>query len=44
MRILIARLIWNFEVKMAGDFVWEKQHMMMLVEKADLWVRLEKRE
>jgi hypothetical protein len=44
MRVLVARLVWGFEIQMKGDFVWEKQHMMMLVEKGDLWVGLRRRE
>ncbi|KAF2661069.1 putative RNA polymerase II mediator complex component Srb8 [Lophiostoma macrostomum CBS 122681] len=48
MRVVVAKLVWGFEVSMTergdGDeFCWEKQHMMMLVEKGDLWVGLRRR-
>lgn len=46
MRLILARLFWYFEVEAVPDkpFVWEKQKMVMTVEKDPLWLKLRPRD
>ncbi len=45
MRVLVAKLIWAYILEMPANssFCWEKQRMMMIVEKDPLWLAIEKR-
>ncbi|KAF1992814.1 putative RNA polymerase II mediator complex component Srb8 [Amniculicola lignicola CBS 123094] len=45
MRILLTKIIWNFKLAMSKEkpFTWEDQHMMMVVEKSDLYLQVSKR-
>ncbi|KAF2451159.1 putative RNA polymerase II mediator complex component Srb8 [Karstenula rhodostoma CBS 690.94] len=45
MKIMVAKLLWNFRLSMIKEkpFRWEDLKMMMVVEKGPLWLALEKR-
>jgi hypothetical protein len=45
MRLLIAKVIWSFDISMIENkpFNWDSLKMMMLVEKAPLWLKLQRR-
>ncbi|KAL5379312.1 hypothetical protein DPSP01_008584 [Paraphaeosphaeria sporulosa] len=46
MKVMLAKLLWNFRLSMVEDkpFKWEDLKMMMVVEKGPLWLALEKRQ
>jgi cytochrome P450 len=45
MRLLVAKVIWSFDISMIENkpFNWDLLKMMILVEKVPLWLRLQRR-
>jgi hypothetical protein len=45
MRLLVAKVVWKFELAMAKDkpFSWETLHKMMVVEKRPMWLEVRER-
>lgn len=46
MRLLVAKVVWAFRLGLVEGrrFCWEDLKMMMVVEKEDFWVGLERRD
>jgi len=44
MRLILARILWAFDVKVAGKPVrWEDLRTFLLVEKKDIWINIKSR-